>query len=120
LQEFWPAHPCDSLLQALCPLHEFPPTHLTELPADGLSAARMGVARNIIATDVASIVPVIAAFFILTLLDAFGFMQQLAAISVWRAPSALCSKIRVIQTNLIVHFIDCAEKSRFLGTYFLS
>jgi hypothetical protein len=52
----------------------------------------MGVARNIIATDVASIVPVIAAFFILTLLDAFGFMPELAAISVWRAPSSALLK----------------------------
>jgi hypothetical protein len=53
----------DAPLQALCPLHEFPPTHLTCAVVDvELSAARAVLPMKASATAVAIIAPVIFAF----------------------------------------------------------
>jgi hypothetical protein len=68
LHEFFPLQslPEVAVLQALCPLHAFPPTHLICVAADapGVSSARATLLVNANATAVASIAPAIRVFFI--------------------------------------------------------
>jgi hypothetical protein len=60
LQAFWPLQLLCALLHALCPLHEFPPVHLTwACGALELESSAMALPTNINATAVAKATPVI-------------------------------------------------------------